>query len=242
MADTLLEVNDLGCSYGHIRALDGIDLNVEKGRIVCLIGNNGAGKSTVLNAVCGVVPLYARRKGSVRFLGERIDQSRSERIVRMGMSQVPEGRRIFAELSVEDNLLMGAFLRRNQEQVRHDLNLIYNTFPILFERRRQPGGHLSGGEQQMLAIGRGLMARPKLLLLDEPSLGLAPLMVQEIFRIIKDIHENGTTILLVEQNARMALETADYGYVLEKGRIVLQGTGRVLLGDSGVKKIYLGEA
>jgi branched-chain amino acid transport system ATP-binding protein len=237
--ETILRVENLLCSYGHIRALNGIDAEVAKGQIVTLIGNNGAGKSTALNSICRVLPALARTEGRVTFLSERIEKLPSDRIVRLGISQVPEGRRIFSELTVEENLLMGALLRGGR--VEKDLEIVYDTFPILADRKRQPGGQLSGGEQQMLAIGRGLMAAPKLLILDEPSLGLAPLLVQEIFRIIRKINDRGTTILLVEQNARMALEIADRAYVIDKGRIVMQGRGHELLSDREVQRIYLGE-
>ena len=242
MSEILLEVENLSCSYGHIRALDGVDLRIPRGSVVTLIGNNGAGKSTTLNAICGVAPSVTEKRGNVTFSGKRIERQPSDRIVRMGISQVPEGRRIFAGLTVEENLFMGALSRNDRDRVEQDLRMVYSTFPVLSARRRHPGSHLSGGEQQMLAIGRGLMARPKLMLLDEPSLGLAPLVVREIFRIIREIHSGGTTILLVEQNARMALETADFGYVLEKGRIALQAAAAELLSDSSVKRIYLGES
>jgi len=225
-------------SYGHIQALSGISFGVEEREIVALIGNNGSGKSTTLNAICGILP---RISGEIVYREKRIDRFSSDQIVRMGICQVPEGRRVFPLLTVEENLLMGAFLRKDSKEVFNDLKMIYSFFPVLNERRRLPGGNLSGGEQQMLAIGRGLMAHPHLLLLDEPSLGLAPMMVKEIFDVIRRINTSGTTILLVEQNAKLALKTATKGYVMEKGKIVLQGLGEALLQDAGVRKIYLGE-
>ena len=225
-------------SYGHIQALSGIGFDVEDREIVTLIGNNGSGKSTTLNAICGVLH---RISGEIVYRGKRIDRRSSDQIVRMVICQVPEGRRVFPLLTVEENLLMGAFLRKDSKEVVNDLKMIYSLFPVLNERRRLPGGNLSGGEQQMLAIGRGLMARPHLLLLDEPSLGLAPMMVKEIFNVIRRINTSGTTILLVEQNAKLALKTATKGYVMEKGKIVLHGPGETLLQDKGVQNIYLGE-
>ena len=239
MKEKVLTIRNLMFSYGHIQALSGIAFDVEDREIVTLIGNNGSGKSTTLNAICGVLH---RISGEVVYRGKRIDRFSSDQIVRMGICQVPEGRRIFPLLTVEENLLMGAFLRKDSKEVVNDLKMIYSLFPVLNERRRLPGGNLSGGEQQMLAIGRGLMARPHLLLLDEPSLGLAPMMVKEIFNVIRRINTSGTTILLVEQNAKLALKTATQGYVMEKGKIVLQGPGETLLQDKGVQKVYLGEA
>ena len=238
MREKVLTIRNLRFSYGHIQALSGIAFDVEDREIVTLIGNNGSGKSTTLNAICGVLH---RISGEVVYRGKRIDRCSSDQIVRMGICQVPEGRRIFPLLTVEENLLMGAFLRKDSREVVKDLKGIYSLFPVLHERRRLPGENLSGGEQQMLAIGRGLMARPHLLLLDEPSLGLAPMMVKEIFNVIERINTSGTTILLVEQNAKLALKTATQGYVMEKGKIVLQGPGETLLQDKGVRKAYLGE-
>lgn len=234
----MLIVQNIKCSYGHIQALSGIDFEVNQGDIVTLIGNNGAGKSTTLNAICGIAPKVS---GEIVFRGCRIEKFPSDRIISLGICQVPEGRRIFPLLTVEENLLMGAYLRKYDKKVEKDKEMIYSIFPALKSMKKKFGGKLSGGEQQMLAIGRGLMADPDLLLLDEPSLGLAPFLVKEIFRIIKEINSSGTTILLVEQNARLALQIATKGYVMEKGRIVLQGSGKELLTNKEVRKIYLGE-
>jgi len=234
----MLIVQNLKCSYGHIQALSGIDFKVNQGDIVTLIGNNGAGKSTTLNAICGIAPKVS---GEVVFRGRRIEKLSSNRIIGLGICQVPEGRRIFPLLTVEENLLMGAYLRKYDKKVEKDKEMIYSLFPVLKKMKKNFGGELSGGEQQMLAIGRGLMADPDLLLLDEPSLGLAPFLVKELFEIIKEINSSGTTILLVEQNARLALQIATKGYVMEKGRIVLQGSGKELLANKEVRKIYLGE-
>ena len=234
----MLIVRNLKCSYGRIQALTGIDFNVNQGDIVTLIGNNGAGKSTTLNAICGIAPKVS---GEVVFRKRRIEKLSSDKIISLGICQVPEGRRIFPFLTVEENLLMGAYLRKYDKKVEKDKEMIYNFFPVLKKMKKKFGGELSGGEQQMLAIGRGLMADPDLLLLDEPSLGLAPLLVKEIFKIIKEINSSGTTMLLVEQNARLALQIATKGYVMEKGRIVLQGAGKELLTNKEVRKIYLGE-
>jgi branched-chain amino acid transport system ATP-binding protein len=238
MEEKVLTIRNLAYAYGHIQALSGIGFDVEEREIVTLIGNNGSGKSTTLNAICGIFP---RVSGEIVYRGKRIDRLPSDRIIRMGICQVPEGRRVFPLLSVEENLLMGSFLRKDGEGVANDLRMIYSLFPVLNERRRLPGGNLSGGQQQMLAIGRGLMAHPQLLLLDEPSLGLAPIIVREIFNVIRRINASGTTILLVEQNAKLALETAHTGYVMEKGKVVLHGTGEELLQDKDVRRIYLGE-
>jgi len=234
----MLIVQNLKCSYGHIQALSGIDFKVNQGDIVTLIGNNGAGKSTTLNAICGIAPKVS---GEVVFRGRQIEKLSSDRIISLGICQVPEGRRIFPFLTVEENLLMGAYLRKYGNKVEKDKEMIYGLFPVLKKMKKKFGGELSGGEQQMLAIGRGLMADPDLLLLDEPSLGLAPFLVKEIFEIIKEINSSGTTILLVEQNAKLALQIATKGYVMEKGRIVLQGSGKELLANKEVRKIYLGE-
>ena len=241
MGKNLLTIQDVTCSYGHIRALSGIDLEIDKEEIVTLIGNNGAGKSTTLNAICGVLPLGSKMSGKIVYRGSQIDRLSSDRIIRKGICQVPEGRRIFPFLTVEENLVMGAYLRKYDKKLKEDLGIVYNLFPVLSKRKKQPGGQLSGGEQQMLALGRGLMAHPDLLLLDEPSLGLSPFLVKEIFEVIRKINSSGTTILLVEQNAKLALKAATRGYVLEKGRIVLQGSGEELLANSEVRKIYLGE-
>jgi len=241
MEENLLTIQDVTCSYGHIKALSGIDLEIDKEEIVTLIGNNGAGKSTTLNAICGVLPLGSKMSGNIVYRGSQIDRLSSDRIIRKGICQVPEGRRIFPFLTVEENLVMGAYLRKHDKKLKEDLEIVYNLFPVLSKRKKQPGGQLSGGEQQMLALGRGLMADPDLLLLDEPSLGLSPFLVKEIFEVIRKINSSGTTILLVEQNAKLALKAATRGYVLEKGRIVLQGSGEELLANSEVRKIYLGE-
>jgi branched-chain amino acid transport system ATP-binding protein len=237
----MLKLQRVDCSYGHIKALSGIELDVKEKEIVTLIGNNGAGKSTTLNAICGVLPQISKRAGKIFYRGDQIDNLSSDKIIRKGICQVPEGRRIFPLLTVEENLLMGGYLRKNDKQLKEDLEIVYALFPVLLKRKKQPGGQLSGGEQQMLALGRGLMAHPDLLLLDEPSLGLSPVLVKEIFRVIGTINDSGTTILLVEQNAKLALKSADRGYVLEKGRIVLHGFGDELLLNSDVRKIYLGE-
>ena len=234
----MLIVRNLKCSYGCIQALSGINFNINQGDIVTLIGNNGSGKSTTLNAICGIIPIVA---GEIIFRGQKIDKTSSDQIVALGICQVPEGRRIFPQLTVEENLLMGAYLRKLDKEIEKDLEMIYRLFPILKKMKKKLGGEFSGGEQQMLAIGRGLMARPKLLLLDEPSLGLAPFLVKEIFKIIKEINSLGTTILLVEQNARLALQIATKGYVMEKGRIVLEGSAGKLLKNKEVRKVYLGE-
>jgi len=234
----LLEVRGLEAGYGGIRAVKGIDLEVREGELVCLIGANGAGKSTTLRAICG---LLAARAGSVRYAGADIAGKPVHELPRAGLVMVPEGRGIFAQLTVEENLSMGAFTR-NDCDVGSDLERRYQTFPRLRERRTQTAGTLSGGEQQMLAIARALMARPKLLLLDEPSMGLAPRLVAKIFEIVREIAGEGVTILLVEQNARLALEVASRGYVMESGSITLAGESANLLADSKVREAYLGEA
>ncbi len=233
----LLEVTGLVAGYGAITAVKGIDLAVEEGEIVTLIGSNGAGKSTTLRALSGII---RPRVGTVTFGGTHLERMAPHRIVQMGMSHVPEGRGIFHTLSVYENLLMGAY-HRNDRGLDSDLQRVYDLFPRLRERIGQPGGTLSGGEQQMLAIGRALMARPKLLLLDEPSMGLSPLLVETIFATISSIREQGATVLLVEQNALMALEVADRAYVLESGRVTLRGTGEELGRDDSVRRAYLGE-
>jgi branched-chain amino acid transport system ATP-binding protein len=237
-APPLLELRGVGAGYGAIAALTDVSLAVGAGEIVTLIGANGAGKSTALMAICGVVPA---RAGEILFAGRTIRRLPAAEIVRLGVVQVPEGRRIFPRLSVAENLEMGAFCRRDPDSVRRDRDAVHALFPVLAERRRQMGGTLSGGEQQMLAIGRALMAGPRLLLLDEPSLGLAPLVVRQIFDVIGRMNrERGTTILLVEQNAHLALQTAHRGYVLETGRVVLSGTGAALLDNPAVQSAYLG--
>ena len=234
----MLELRGVNVFYGAVQALREVSLRVDEGEIVTLIGANGAGKSTTLMAMSGIVP---PRRGEILFAGRPIHGLAPDRIVRLGLCQVPEGRRIFPELTVAENLDMGAFLRRDRQGIERDREELYELFPILHQRRLQPGGNLSGGEQQMLAISRALMARPRLLLLDEPSMGLAPLVTRQIFEIITTItRERGTTVFLVEQNANLALQTADRGYVLENGRIVLQGRAEALLNDENVQKAYLG--
>ena len=232
----MLELRGVNVFYGAVQALREVSLRVDEGEIVTLIGANGAGKSTTLMAISGIVP---PRRGEILFEGRPIHGLAPDRIVRLGICQVPEGRRIFPELTVAENLDMGAFLRRDRQGIERDREELYELFPILHQRRHQPGGNLSGGEQQMLAISRALMARPRLL--DEPSMGLAPLITRQIFEIIKTINrERNTTVFLVEQNANLALQTADRGYVLENGRIVLQGQAEALLNNENVQKAYLG--
>ena len=234
----LLELDDVHLFYRAIEAVKGISLTVDQGEIVTLIGSNGAGKTTTLKAISGILH---PRAGRITFAGDRIDRSPSHEIVMKGICQSPEGRRLFPRMSVRDILEMGAYARRDTDAVKEDFERVFTLFPVLKERIRQAGGTLSGGEQQMLAIGRALMARPKLLLLDEPSMGLAPKLVEKIFEIIKEINSQGTPILLVEQNAQMALQAADRGYVLEAGEIVLQDDAKSLLGNDRVRKAYLGE-
>ena len=233
----LLEVKDLEVYYGVICALKGISFEVNEGEIVSLIGANGAGKTTMMQSVVGLIP---KKSGSVTFDGKDITKMPCHKIVQLGMTQVPEGRRIFQELTVYENLLMGAYTVGNQQQFKEDLDYVFGLFPRLEERRNQSAGTLSGGEQQMLAMSRALMIRPKLLMLDEPSMGLAPILVDQIFDIIKHLHEQGTTILLVEQNASKALEIADRAYVLETGSITATGTGAELASSDDVRKAYLG--
>lgn len=233
----MLEIKEIDVYYGAIHALKKLSLQVEQGSIVTLIGANGAGKTTTLKTISGIL---RPRNGSVTFKGAQIQKTAPEKIVGMGVSQVPEGRRVFASMSVLENLEMGAYLRSDKKAINEDMENVFGRFPRLKERRKQLAGTLSGGEQQMLAIGRALMARPELLLMDEPSMGLAPLLVKEIFAIIKDINDRGTTILLVEQNAHMALSIADRAYVIETGEIVLQGAAAELLESDEVKKAYLG--
>jgi len=233
----LLEVKDLNVYYEAIHALQGISFHVDKGEIVTLIGANGAGKSTTLNTISGLV---RARSGSIRFKGQEITTTTPYEIVSRGIVQVPEGRRIFAPLTVQENLDMGAFSRKDQTTIKQSLEWVFKSFPRLKERLNQYGGTLSGGEQQMLAIGRGLMANPELLLLDEPSMGLAPVLVEEIFDIIQEINAQGTSILLVEQNAQMALSIANRAYVLETGRIVLEGPAHEVADNPEVKVAYLG--
>jgi branched-chain amino acid transport system ATP-binding protein len=233
----LLEVDSLDVFYGAIHALKGLSLSVDEGEIVTLIGANGAGKSTTLKAISG---LLRPRHGTIRFAGQEIGRVPADRVVAMGLSQAPEGRRVFQNMSVRENLELGAFTRRDAAGIKTDQEEVLALFPRLKERLSQQAGTLSGGEQQMLAMGRALMARPRLLLLDEPSLGLAPFLVKEIFRIIREINRRGATVLLVEQNANMALETAGRGYVLETGEVVLADTGQALLANPEVQRAYLG--
>jgi len=233
-----LELEDVHVFYGNIEAVRGISLSVEDGEIVTLIGGNGAGKTTTLKTISGV---RRASQGTIRFAGERIDTLAPHAIVERGICQAPEGRRIFPQMSVRENLEMGAYAR-GREDLSSEFDRVMQLFPVLEERLKQAGGTLSGGEQQMLAIGRALMSRPKLLLLDEPSMGLAPMLVQRIFDIIKEINAQGTPILLIEQNAHMALQTAHRGYVIETGEIVLHDDARALLGNDEVRKAYLGEA
>ena len=233
----MLEVKNLEVYYGVICALKGISFEVNEGEIVSLIGANGAGKTTMMQSVVGIIP---KRSGTVMFDGKDITKMPCHKIVQLGMTQVPEGRRIFQELSVYENLMMGAYTVRNQQRFKEDLESVFERFPRLAERRNQIAGTLSGGEQQMLAMSRALMIRPKLLMLDEPSMGLAPILVDQIFEIIKQLHDQGTTILLVEQNASKALEIADRAYVLETGNITLSGTGAELANSDEVRKAYLG--
>ena len=232
----MLKVNDINVYYGNIHAIKGVSFEVNQGEIVTLIGANGAGKTTTLQTVSGM--LHAR-SGSVEFMGHNLGAMAAHKIVGLGLAHVPEGRRVFLHMSVEENLEMGAYTRPNSE-IAGGLERVYEQFPRLKERRRQEAGTLSGGEQQMLAMGRALMSSPKLLMLDEPSMGLAPLLVEQIFEIIGQLHKAGTTILLVEQNAQAALSIADRGYVLETGRIVTSGTGKELLDSPEIKKAYLG--
>jgi branched-chain amino acid transport system ATP-binding protein len=235
----LLKVKNIETSYGFVNAIRGVSLDMEEGDIKTVLGANGAGKTTILKTIMGLLEDQPE-KGTIEFMGKRIDRMDTEDIVRLGISYVPEGREIFPELTVFENLKMGSYTRRDKDGVRKDYKRVSEYFSVLEERKNQLAGTLSGGEQQMLAIGRALMARPKLLLLDEPSLGLSPALVKEIFEIIKAINREGITILLVEQNARMALNIGNYGYVLENGRIVLSDETRVLLENDDVKEFYLG--
>lgn len=232
----MLKVDDINVYYGSIHAIKGISFEVKQGEIVTLIGANGAGKSTILKTVSG---LLRSKTGSINFLNKNISSVAPHKIVKQGLAHVPEGRRIFLQMSVEENLEMGAFTQGGKG-VDEDLERVYEQFPRLKERRKQTAGTLSGGEQQMLAMGRALMSRPKLLMLDEPSMGLAPILVEQIFEIIKSLHDAGTTILLVEQNAQMALSVADRAYVLETGTITLSGTGEELIRSDEIRKAYLG--
>jgi branched-chain amino acid transport system ATP-binding protein len=238
MSDAILELANVEASYGPVQALRGVSLRVERGRIATVLGANGAGKSTILKTISGIID---PQKGQIRFDGDDIGGRDPDWIVRRGIGHVPEGREVFPLLTVEENLRMGAYTRRDRDGVARDLQMVFGYFPILAERRQQEAGLLSGGQQQMLAIGRALLSRPKLMLMDEPSLGLSPLLTQEIFRIITRINrEQGTTILLVEQNANMALEVAQFGYVLEVGRIVMEDTCERLAAKEDVQEFYLG--
>ncbi|MBO1113067.1 ABC transporter ATP-binding protein [Bordetella petrii] len=234
----LLELRGLEVAYGGIRAVRGIDLRVDSGELVCLIGANGAGKSTTLRAICGLVPLAG---GDIVYDGQSINGRKSFELVRRGLVMVPEGRGIFGQLTIEENLAMGAYVRRDAAQVRQDTERVFTLFPRLAERRRQAAGTLSGGEQQMVAMGRAMIARPKLLLLDEPSMGLAPLMVEKVFEVVRAIAAEGVTILLIEQNAKLALEHSHRGYVMESGELTLSGPAPELLTDPKVRAAYLGE-
>jgi branched-chain amino acid transport system ATP-binding protein len=233
----MLEIRDLVCGYGHVTALKGLTIDVREGQLVALVGANGAGKSTTLRAISGLV---SPRSGAIRFAGRDIAGAEPRRILAEGIAHCPEGRRVFPQMTVSENLAMGAYLRRDRAAVAADLDRIYGEFPRLAERRDQAAGTLSGGEQQMLAIGRALMGRPKLVLFDEPSLGLAPNIVERMFAVIGAIRDAGTTVLLVEQNAFAALELCDYAYLLETGRIVLEGRGQDLIADPHVRDAYLG--
>lgn len=235
----LLELHDFHYSYGNIHVVKGIDLTVEEGEIVTLIGANGAGKTTTLQTISGLTEARGVR-GRIEFNGKEITGLKGNKIAKMGLVQVLEGRHVFSKLTVEENLMIGAFTRKDSRQIREDLKKVYQRFPRLEERRLQSGGTLSGGEQQMLAIGQALIANPKMILLDEPSLGLAPLIVAEIFEAIRGINREGTTILFVEQNSKIALNTASRGYVMQNGEIILQDTSEHLMNDENVRKAYLG--
>lgn len=234
----MLEVKDLEVYYGMIQAIKGISFEVNQGEVIALIGANGAGKTTTLQTITGMIP---SKKGSITFNGVDITKVPGHKIVPMGMAHVPEGRRVFAQLSVLDNLKLGAYTRSEQKEIQESLQMVYRHFPRLEERKNQMAGTLSGGEQQMLAMGRALMSKPSIVLMDEPSMGLSPIFVTEIFSIIQEISKEGTTVLLVEQNAKKALSIADRGYVLETGKIVLSGDAKDLMNDESIKKAYLGE-
>lgn len=234
----MLEVKDLEVYYGMIQAIKGISFHVDQGEVIALIGANGAGKTTTLHTVTG---LLSAKRGSILFEGKDITKVPAHKIVSMGMAHVPEGRRVFAQLSVLQNLKMGAYTRKDKEEIENTLKMVYERFPRLEERQNQMAGTLSGGEQQMLAMGRALMSHPKIILMDEPSMGLSPIFVNEIFDIIKEVSKSGTTVLLVEQNAKKALAIADRAYVLETGKIALEGKADVLMNDDSIKKAYLGE-
>lgn len=234
----MLEIKDLEVYYGMIQAIKGISFEVNEGEVIALIGANGAGKTTTLHTISGLI---TPKHGTVTFEGKEITRAPAHKIVSLGMAHVPEGRRVFASLSVLQNLKLGAYIKNNKDEIEETLQMIYQRFPRLEERKNQPAGTLSGGEQQMLAMGRALMSKPRIILMDEPSMGLSPIFVNEIFDIIKSVSASGTTVLLVEQNAKKALSIADRGYVLETGRIVLEGEAQKLLDDESVKKAYLGE-
>ena len=234
----MLKVTDLQVYYGVIQALKGISFEVNEGEVIALIGANGAGKTTILHTVTGLIN---QKAGKIEFEGKDISHTPAYKIVAEGMAHVPEGRRVFAELSVYDNLMMGAYTRKDKKEIAETLAMVYKRFPRLEERKKQMAGTLSGGEQQMLAMGRALMSKPKIILMDEPSMGLSPIFVNEIFDIIKAVSASGTTVLLVEQNAKKALSIADRAYVLETGNIILEGDAKVLMNDERVKKAYLGE-
>ena len=234
----MLEVKDLEVYYGMIQAIKGISFEVNQGEVIALIGANGAGKTTILHTVTGLIN---QKAGKIEFEGKDISHTPAYKIVAEGMAHVPEGRRVFAELSVYDNLMMGAYTRKDKKEIAETLAMVYKRFPRLEERKKQMAGTLSGGEQQMLAMGRALMSKPKIILMDEPSMGLSPIFVNEIFDIIKAVSASGTTVLLVEQNAKKALSIADRAYVLETGNIILEGDAKVLMNDERVKKAYLGE-
>ena len=234
----MLEIKDLEVYYGMIQAIKGISFEVNEGEVIALIGANGAGKTTILHTISGLI---APKKGSITFEGQEITKIPAHKIVENGLAQVPEGRRVFPSLSVLQNLKLGAYTRKDKKEIDDTLKMIYERFPRLEERKNQPAGTLSGGEQQMLAMGRALMSKPRIILMDEPSMGLSPIFVNEIFDIIKQVSASGTTVLLVEQNAKKALSFADRGYVLESGKIVKEGKASDLLNDEAVKKAYLGE-
>ena len=234
----ILELNQIHTSYNNIKAVKGISLTIYHGEMVCLIGANGAGKSTTLMTISGIL---SPESGSIKFKGKSLGSISASQRVQIGISQVPEGRHIFPEMTVQENLELGAYIQRNSKKIAQDIELVFSVFPRLKERKFQRGGTLSGGEQQMLAIGRAVMSKPKLLLLDEPSLGLAPLIVEQIFEIIQKINENGTTVLLVEQNANLALTVTNRGYVMETGHITMEGNSKDLIADERIRAAYLGE-